>query len=112
MVVFTIIVLSMGILSAIFWWIELQPFINAARFIPCNSLTDKLLFFFRFIGMSNKALPFLIDIIATVGLSLLFGLGGVIGTAMGLTISNVISIGILWNVYGPKPKGVTNVAVH
>ena len=102
MLIFTILVLSMAVLSAIFWLIEIQPFIKAVKTIPGNSGMDKFLFFFRFIGKINHALPFIIDIVATVALSMLFGLGGVIGTAMGLTISNVISVGILWNVYGNK----------
>jgi hypothetical protein len=102
MVIFTIIVLSMAVLSAIFWLIEIQPFIRECKTIPGNTGIDKFLYFFRFCGKLNWALPFIIDMIATVGLSVLFGLGGVTGTAMGLTISNVISVGILWNVYGNK----------
>jgi hypothetical protein len=98
MVIFIVICLSMAVLSAIFWVIEIKPFVDRVKSLETTSFGQKFTFFFRFIACLPTALPFLCDIGATIGICMLFGLGGVIGTAMGLTISNVISVFILWNM--------------
>ena len=104
MIVFTVLILSMGVLSAIFWWIEAQPFVSAVKELRTDTFGEKFTYFFRFLGQLPKAMPLLIDLGATIGLAYLFGLGGVVGTALGLTISNVLSIAILWTVYSGKGK--------
>jgi hypothetical protein len=99
MVIFTVIVISMAILSAIFWWVEAQPWVNALKAIKSRSVFDKILYPVAFIKVLPLGIPLFVDIIATGLLAYTFGLNGVIGGAMGLSMSNVISVGILWNIY-------------
>jgi predicted RND superfamily exporter protein len=90
----------MALLSALFWVIEGKPAYIALNTKPqfhCGlksflNVTVIILWLFNVISQSKFLI---IDVFCTVSITWLFGLGGVIGTAMGLSISNVISIALL-----------------
>ena len=83
--------ISMALLSGVAWCFEAAPGFIAIKNIPVYSWHDRMSYPFRFIGTLPKFIPLIIDLTATIWLVGAFGLGGVIGAAMGLTISNVIS---------------------
>jgi len=112
MVVFTIILLANAALTAVFWGFETKPFIMAIKTLPPVDATNtwpKIKQVFGlvcgFIKAIPRALPVIVDLGATLFLVGAFGMGGVIGAAMGMMVSNVISGFILYAQYS-KPKKV------
>lgn len=83
--------IAMALLSGIAWVTEATAGFIAIRDIPTYTWSDRMCYPVRFIGALPKFIPLAIDLTATIWLVGAFGLGGVIGAAMGLTISNVIS---------------------
>jgi len=94
----------MALLSGIFWVIEATAGAKAVKAIPTYSFGDKMMYPLRFIGVLPKFIPLAIDLGATLWLVGGFSLGGIIGAAMGLSISNVISVFLI-----VISKGGTNV---
>ena len=98
-----VIVIAMAALSMIAWCFEASPFfdtlkrINDARAhsrIPkwAQSLKDSV----EVIGALSRLSPLILDVAVTLALTWVFGLSGLFGTMMGLTMSNVLSCVILW----------------
>jgi len=110
--------LLMATLSAVFWGIEAGPLIKAWKnnkrpawfnkssnvpvirelLVIAGLVINIFIFIIHLINsmsVLNKGIYLFIDVGCTFALAGMFGLGGVIGTAMGLSISNVISIFIL-----------------
>lgn len=103
---FGIICIVMALLSGFFWVMEAQPVIRALKSVPTYGFWNKMLFPFRVLLCLRFIGPLALDILATSilvsgcyigGITIGFQMGGVMGTAMGLTISNVISLAIWWN---------------
>lgn len=96
----------MSIISATFWVAEVAPLWKHIQNLPKRKWRRNIwgLIINPFIAIGYiidllmaipKGFYFYVDVAATVTLTGIFGLGGVIGTAMGLTISNVFSVA-LW----------------
>ena len=103
MVILTVICVSMAIMSGVFWVIECRPAYAVMSTIrpQWNKIPVLSLIINPFILMGyvfkvmGPAKFFIIDFTATVVLAGIFSLGGVVGTTMGLSISNVISVALL-----------------
>ena len=99
-----IVGVSMAVLSAIFWMIEVTPFVNAIKKLdyPNNPISG-ITYTLKMMSLLPKLLPFIIDICATIWLSGAFGFSGMIGGIIGLSISNVISVFLILK-FKPKPR--------
>lgn len=115
--VMLIIGLVMAVLSAIFWCIEATPFVKGVKSIEkpeekerkrrmkwersiklisrkpksFKRSTDNFMYFIEIFNQLPKLWPFAIDILITLFLISSLGLGGTIGSIIGITISNVLS---------------------
>lgn len=98
-----IICIITAALSMFFWVLEGRFGFLAVKDIPHERFGDWMLYLPRFIVQTPKFIYLIIDVGATVMLVSMFDMGGMIGTAMGLTMSDVLSIA-LWFVYGVKKK--------
>ena len=91
-----ILTIAMSALSALFWCIEAMPFFKAVK---VNSKRRGLLRALRqtvgTITAIPKLIPLALDIGCTVWLAGVFSLGGLFGTMIGITMSNVFSVFIL-----------------
>lgn len=98
---FSVLLLTvlMATLSALFWCIEAVPFINALK---KNNRKKGLFKAFRYavgtVTALPKAIPLALDLACTIWLAGVFSLGGLFGTMIGITMSNVFSIFILFYV--------------
>jgi len=99
MAVVLIICILMALLSAYMWCLEAKYGAITIKGIPHGGLKDNCLFIFRLIGHLPKFVYLAVDIGATIFLVAQFSLGGMVGAAMGLTMSNVISV-FLAQFYG------------
>lgn len=101
---------SMAVLSACFWCAEAWPFVKAVKAIkpvkesknPITVITESLRFIVDVIGAVTKVWPLVVDITVTIWLVGALGFTGMVGAAMGLTVSNVISIFLIWVSRKPK----------
>lgn len=105
---------AMCIMSVIFWYLELLPFINVmsrqdkAYTRTRNPIAQLICFLVAFITVPFRILiniplliPFIIDIVVTISLAGGLGFGkGVTGGVFGILMSNVISVIILLRQYG------------
>jgi hypothetical protein len=108
MVIILIIGLSMAILSAVFWIIESMPFVKEVRMIKVPDSSNPIALFFQcsvYVCAFVKRVPLLwrlfVDIAATILLTGAFGFSGMIGSIIGLSVSNVISVYLV--CLGNKP---------
>ncbi|MGK9475781.1 hypothetical protein [Melioribacter sp. OK-6-Me] len=95
--------LFMVILTVVFWYLELRPFLDHLYFLPARKNKFSILFYslyalfnniFRFFYYGRY---FLIDLFATAFLVSFLGFGdAVTGAILGLTMSNAISILLLY----------------
>lgn len=93
MVTILLICVTAGLLSALFWVIECLPTYRYLHSMPPTKNPFKMVYrLFNSIAISRW---FLIDFGSTVFLAGVFSLGGIIGTAMGLAMSDVISVAVL-----------------
>ncbi len=101
---------TMSVLSAIFWCLEALPGVNAIKALKQPTKTNNpfvlvyegIRYIFGFTGASFKLWPLGLDIFCTVWLAGAFGFSGLIGGVIGLSISNVISIFIMF-IARPAP---------
>ena len=91
----TVLCIVFGAGSAAFWCVEAAPWIRQVQKIPSTTILDRCMYLFRFIGKLPVAIPVIVDLTATILLASSFSLGGVIGTMIGLAISDVISVAII-----------------
>lgn len=97
----TLFCVTMAILSAAFWVEEARRGAVERSMIPTYSILDKVMFSpryiysFRILGLDLLCTFILAGGLNIGGLTIGFQMGGVIGTTMGLAISNVISINLL-----------------
>ena len=95
-----ILTIVMACSAAVFWCIEALPYVNTVK--RNSSMRGPLKILRQ--GMRNavavpKLFPLFLDLVVTVWLTGLFTLGGLFGTMIGLTMSNVLSIFILIYMY-------------
>ena len=103
-----IIGIVMAVGAAIAWCFEAMIYVNAVRSVPkAKGFFGELRRSLQVISKTNKLLPLALDIVCTIWLTGAFGFTGLIGGVLGLTISNVISVFILY-VSKQKPKEVSN----
>ena len=99
MLVILIVGLSMAILSAIFWCIESINFVHAVKQINLPKGNKILplafqsgIYTIQLIRHLPKLWKLVIDVIVTIFLTGAFGFNGMIGSIIGLSVSNVISV--------------------
>ena len=96
----------MAALSMGAWCLEAGPFFDTLKKInderehsrvpKCLQWTQSLKYAVEVIGALSRLSPLLLDVGVTLALTWVFGLSGLFGTMMGLTMSNVLSCVILW----------------
>ena len=93
----------MAILAFIFWTIELWPFIKFAkqqRLEPSTNYIGKLWNTIKYNGSIAVGFPLLIpvafDLIITTSLTSIFSFGGMVGGIIGLLMSNLFSLLIIF----------------
>lgn len=103
----TIICLILAGITATFWVVEAAPVYNALTSIKQPKWKEKgilaafINFFYAicyvlsFIQILKHGKSLIIDVICTVAIVSTFSFGGLIGTAMGFMISNIISTALL-----------------
>jgi len=89
--------ICMAFLSAIFWCIEALPYVKAIKLLkkPSNNPFSQTIHAFKVIASLPKIWPLGLDIFCTVWLAGAFGFSGMIGSVIGLSVSNVISVFIM-----------------
>ena len=99
MVAILVIGLVMALISAIFWCLESVEFARCIRALRAPRARNPVALFVQFLSYSMgfirhlpKLWKLLLDVTATIFLTSSFGFGGLIGSIIGLTISNVISV--------------------
>lgn len=97
----------MAVASAIFWVIEAKPFLDAVRKLECpvgrnplSIIAQSLNYIVGFLTAVLSLWRLALDITCTVWLAGAFGFSGMIGGIIGVSISNVISVFLLFQ--GPK----------
>lgn len=104
MTAFLVIGAIMGIVSAIFWVLESKPFFDKVKSLkapqgnnPFSIALQSSQYLVGFIQATISLWRLALDVLCTVWLTGAFGLGGsVTGSIIGLSISNVISIFLLF----------------
>lgn len=103
MVWILIVGISMAVASAIFWCIEFVPFIRAMKGLkkpssnnPLKCVAESMQYITGFIGAVFTLWRLALDIGCTVWLSYSFGFSGTTGGIIGISISNVISVFLLF----------------
>ncbi len=87
----------MATCTAILWCVEAYVYVDALRNVPkAKGFLGDLTRACRILACTPKLLPLGIDILVTVWLVGAFSLTGLTGSVMGLMISNVISIFIIF----------------
>lgn len=97
--------LIMGLLSAIFWVLEFKPFLDKVKSLsisqsknPLKMIQESINYITGFINATISLWPLALDITCTLWLTAAFGFGsGLIGGIIGLLISNVISVFLIFN---------------
>ena len=99
MVIVLVIGLVMAVISAIFWCLESVEFARSIRTLKVPKSSNPVLLFFQCLGYCYdfirhlpKLWKLMVDVVVTIVLTSCFGFGGMIGSIIGLTISNVISV--------------------
>ncbi len=95
----------MAVLSAVFWCIEGAPVLREikrvrSREAPANPLragTHSMCVVSGMVRALFKGWPLAVDIFVTVWLTGAFGMTGLMGSIIGLSVSNVISVFLLLN---------------
>jgi len=99
--------IGMGALTIYFWYKELKPFLEAiehnermrreaSKGKGLRLVMNAFTYSGRTINVIPKLIPLSIDLGITLWLAGALSLGGFYGTVIGLTMSNVVSIIILW----------------
>ena len=108
MVAILVIGLVMAVASAVFWIIESIPFVQAVRRIKTPDASNPGVLFIQcssYVFSFIKRIPLLwrlvVDIAATILLIGAFGFSRMIGSIIGLSVSNVISVYLVY--LGNKP---------
>lgn len=92
----------MAVVAALFWCLEAKGYIDAVRAVELGRGPLKhLMYSSKVLGYTPKLIPLALDLVVTVWLTGTFGFTGMIGSVIGLSISNVISIFIM---YYSRPK--------
>jgi len=99
-----IVGIVMAIISAVFWCVETMPCVHALKRLqppsqsrnPIKVVSESLRYITGFMGAFTKLWPLAIDLICTIWLCGSFGFSGMIGGVIGLTVSNVISIFLIY----------------
>lgn len=104
MLYLAIICIIMAILSAVFWVIEAKPIFVASKNTRWSTIPILCIFInlFKALALLPKGGYLIADVVSTVSITMIFGLGGLIGTTMALAISNVISIALLTSMFKKK----------
>lgn len=103
MVAILVIGLVMSLISAIFWCIEAADFIKAVKLLkvpdsknPIVRVGQFIAYVLGFVSALPKLWKLGVDVLVTIVLSTSFGMGRLLGSILGLTISNVISVYLLF----------------
>ena len=100
-----VIGIIMAVLSSCFWCHEALIYIRAVQNAPeGGNVIQEVKKAAYIISQTPKTAPLGIDILCTIWLTGAFGFSGVLGGIIGLTISNVISVFIIWVSWKPMTK--------
>lgn len=109
MAILTYIIMTMAAVSALFWWLELRVFLNALKESrkqerKCQMkwgtnpfkwhlvIDERIAMIQESIHPYKKLWGLVLDVICTLAMGAVFGFGGMVGSAAGLTASNVFSV--------------------
>jgi len=99
MLVILLVGLSMAILSAVFWCIEAMDYINAVKKLKLPDENNAVLLAIQSVMYTLHLIRYLprlwkliVDVTVTILLAGSFGFNGMVGSIIGLSVSNVISL--------------------
>ena len=91
----------MSVISAVFWIVEAREFFGAMKTVKRPTSKNPFILAFQctrwlagFIYHLPKVWKLVVDVLLTIFLTTGFGFGGLIGSIIGLTVSNVISVAL------------------